>query len=151
MDPATIGAAAAAVSAAISGGRLALDKLKQRGHAESAATVFDLIDALLTAKEALIEAQQALQDDSEQKALLAKRKRIEDTYWIDDEGPFCTKCWDADGQPILLHGVLSSGAGRCPNCKTFAIHDRAAHQQHRKSEQNRFPRAQEEIGQPDDW
>lgn len=151
MDPGTIAAAAAAVNAAISGGRLALDKLKQRGHTESAATVFDLIDALLTAKQALLDAQQALQDDSREKALLAKRKRRADTYWIDDDGPYCTGCWDADGKIMLLHGPLSHGAGVCPKCKRVAVHDRAAYQQHREAQENGIQRAVEKHRQRHDW
>lgn len=42
-------------------------------------------------------------------------------YYKGEDGPFCTKCWDADSKLIRLHEGGSSNGQRyftCPNCKT---------------------------------
>ncbi len=43
-------------------------------------------------------------------------------YFIEEDGPFCTKCWDVDNKLVRLHnGGNSNGLTtfECPNCKTY--------------------------------
>ncbi|MBN1847706.1 MAG: hypothetical protein JW932_03895 [Deltaproteobacteria bacterium] len=36
----------------------------------------------------------------------------------DREGPFCTRCWDADYKLVRL-AVQKSGIAQCPECRSF--------------------------------
>lgn len=49
-----------------------------------------------------------------------KEKQIykDGAYWVDNDGPFCTRCFDADSK--LIRGKIHSNKGDlyCPNCKT---------------------------------
>ncbi|MBR2566588.1 MAG: hypothetical protein IKE29_18505 [Paenibacillus sp.] len=41
-------------------------------------------------------------------------------YWIsNDEGPFCTKCWDVE-KKLVRHQDLYNGYYTCPNCRMTA-------------------------------
>lgn len=43
-----------------------------------------------------------------------------DSYWRvregEEDGPFCTRCWDVDKKLVRLHEAASPEYGRCPNC-----------------------------------
>lgn len=58
--------------------------------------------------------------DSLKKHVEIKEKHIykDGAYWVDNEGPFCTRCFDADSQ--LIRGKCHPFRSKmiCPNCKT---------------------------------
>ena len=33
-----------------------------------------------------------------------------------EDGPFCTRCWDVDSQLVRLHDHGTAGGTMCPNC-----------------------------------
>ncbi|CEP41608.1 Uncharacterised protein [[Clostridium] sordellii] len=49
-----------------------------------------------------------------------KEKQIykDGAYWVDNDGPFCTRCFDADSKHIRGKIHSSRGEWYCPNCKT---------------------------------
>lgn len=46
----------------------------------------------------------------------------DDAYYRNDEGPYCTNCWDVKQKLIRLSKLSSSfsriGTHKCPNCET---------------------------------
>lgn len=48
---------------------------------------------------------------------LAFRKNA---YWRSEEGPFCSRCWDSDGQLIRLH-TRKGWDPNCPKCSSVAV------------------------------
>lgn len=40
------------------------------------------------------------------------------SYWREDKGPFCSRCWDADGKLVRLV-VRGPYHPQCPNCDNF--------------------------------
>lgn len=42
------------------------------------------------------------------------------------EGPFCTRCWDADNKLVRL-AVQKSGIAQCPECKSFYEYEYKSH------------------------
>lgn len=53
---------------------------------------------------------------------LATRDQLvfrKNSYWRQDEGPFCSRCWDADSQLIRLH-TRQGYDPRCPKCDAMA-------------------------------
>ena len=38
------------------------------------------------------------------------------------EGPFCTRCWDADNKLVRL-AVQKTGIAQCPECKSFSEYE----------------------------
>jgi len=66
---------------------------------------------------------QALREELEISGKLVCEK---DAYWssTDDkkDGPFCTRCWDADRKLVRLHKLTGNQAySKCPNCAANPI------------------------------
>ena len=54
-------------------------------------------------------------------AIQSKLNFLDNHYFLDKDGPFCTKCWDADRKLVRIHkGNEFDGLTDflCPNCKT---------------------------------
>lgn len=60
--------------------------------------------------------------------LLAKRTHRENAYWVGDDGPYCTACWDSKDKATRMT-IHDNGQAHCPVCKHTAIYDRAAYRQ----------------------
>lgn len=69
-------------------------------------------------------------EDLERARDVSARLTFEDNrYWLDvngeREGPFCSKCWDADSLLMRLHQTSREGdAFLCPSCER-AVYDMA--------------------------
>jgi hypothetical protein len=50
----------------------------------------------------------------------------ENSYWDGNEGPFCSRCADAEGKLIRLHKPSSMHRPRCPSCGNVATDPNAA-------------------------
>jgi len=48
-----------------------------------------------------------------------------DAYWISEDGkkdgPFCTRCWDAEKKLVRLHKTGNPVYSKCPNCTANPI------------------------------
>jgi hypothetical protein len=65
---------------------------------------------------ALIEEVRTLRAKLETRDQLAFRKNA---YWRGEEGPFCSRCFDAEGLVVRL--IVQQGySPKCPKCETFA-------------------------------
>ena len=56
------------------------------------------------------------------KERLATREKLtfkKKAYWLDNQGPFCSNCWDADQKLIRLH-VRRDFRPLCPQCHGVA-------------------------------
>jgi hypothetical protein len=39
-------------------------------------------------------------------------------YWLGDEGPYCTGCWDGESKLVRIH-VENKTTPQCPRCKVY--------------------------------
>lgn len=70
-----------------------------------------------------IQAQDLVEENRLLKSKLATREALafrKNAYWLAEDGPFCSKCWDADAKLVRLH-VRVDHVPRCPNCGGHAI------------------------------
>jgi hypothetical protein len=70
-----------------------------------------------------IQAQDLVEENRLLKAKLATREALtfrKNAYWLSDDGPFCSKCWDADAKLVRLH-VRVKHVPTCPNCGRGAV------------------------------
>lgn len=65
--------------------------------------------------------------------LLAKRTHRNNAYWIEDEGPYCTHCWDVKGQIVRMIAHAHAGVAECPACKTEVTYDAAASERYSRA------------------
>lgn len=105
-----------------------LETLKDFVTVVQKADNIDLMKGLLevqTQTDALLEESLRVKAENAQlREQLATRDRLQfkrNAYWMDDAGPFCSKCWDSEAKLVRLH-VLRSKTPWCPACKTYA-HD----------------------------
>jgi len=56
----------------------------------------------------------------EQLATRAQLKFKKNAYWMNDDGPFCSRCWDAESKLVRLH-QQEGCVPRCPSCDHLAV------------------------------
>lgn len=66
---------------------------------------------------ALFEENRTLKDRLATRDQLTFKKNA---YWMGDEGPFCSRCWDAESKLVRLH-VQAQTTPRCPSCTRLAV------------------------------
>ena len=85
---------------------------------------------ILYAQEKMLEMQKKIGDlEKENTDLKDKLKtkgnlRLENhAYWMIDngDGPFCTRCWDAENKMIRLHPTGNPAFYNCPSCKCGSV------------------------------
>jgi hypothetical protein len=70
--------------------------------------------------------QEKLEVDAENRrlrdrAVIARELKFRaNSYWRGEEGPFCSRCWDADDRLVRLH-QSTRGMPFCPGCNTIAV------------------------------
>lgn len=106
------------------------DVIKTAAKVAQEAGKIELYGQILEVYEKLLEQQKRIADLEEENGNLKKQLEMEDAlifernaYWIggDDkkEGPFCTKCKDAEGKLIRMRvGKYHFGWALCPGCET---------------------------------
>lgn len=71
---------------------------------------------------ALYDENRDLKDENRDlKERLARREQLtfkNNTYWIGEEGPYCSRCSDTDGKLVRLH-LQKDRRPRCPSCYTI--------------------------------
>lgn len=83
--------------------------------------ITDLYGQNIDLKEENHKLRTSLQEIKERSKINSELTHKDNHYFKGDDGPFCTKCWDADSKLIRLHnGGTSNGQTyfSCPNCKT---------------------------------
>lgn len=83
--------------------------------------ITDLYGQNIDLKEENHKLRTSLQEIKERSKINSELKHKDNHYFKGEDGPFCTKCWDADSKLIRLHnGGTSNGETyfTCPNCKT---------------------------------
>ena len=80
----------------------------------------------------MLEMQKRIADFEYENTDLKNKLKIRETltlanhaYWItgtdSNDGPFCTRCWDAENKLITLHPNGNPAFYNCPNCKCGSI------------------------------
>jgi hypothetical protein len=75
----------------------------------------------------LLDLQTELMALVDENTALKKRLEVSETlvfranaYFRGDDGPFCSRCWDADTRLVRLHKAADSYP-QCPACKTTVV------------------------------
>jgi len=103
------------------------DELKSIGRVLQEAGKIEQYQQILETQEKLLEMQKRINDLTEKNKKLEEDFKIKQTlisdgnlYWTEGtenrDGPFCTRCWDADHNLIRLHRSSVSSRVSCPNC-----------------------------------
>jgi hypothetical protein len=87
----------------------------------------DLVKHVLALQQdvlSLVEENRALKNENrglkEQAATREKLKFLQNSYWTDDgDGPFCSRCWDAETKLVRLHKMRGASPS-CPSCDRIA-------------------------------
>ncbi|MFQ5805427.1 MAG: hypothetical protein ACE5I3_03140 [Phycisphaerae bacterium] len=64
--------------------------------------------------------------------LLAKRTHQHNAYGVDDEGPYCTACWDNKDKAVRMTAHPGTEYAVCPVCKNEVCYDPAARDRHHR-------------------
>jgi hypothetical protein len=83
--------------------------------------ITDLYGQNIDLKEENHKLRTALQDIKDRQKTNSKLVHRDNHYFKGDDGPYCTKCWDADNKLVRLHEGSPGNGQRyfsCPNCKT---------------------------------
>lgn len=115
--PLDLATAIALANTTITIGKTLIETLKKKGDTELAVQAFEMMEVVRKLRD-------ALDDRAEKQALLAKRTRKADCYWIDGDGPYCTRCWDVADKQVYTF-PSPNGWAHCPECKSAAVYDRA--------------------------
>ena len=106
----------------IENAKAALEVAKQLGSVDLQQRIIDL-------QMQALELQEETRSLRVQVAEMAERERFEATLVFEDnalwsetpkgrDGPFCSRCWDADRKKIRLHSAFEN-LSACPVCNTF--------------------------------
>lgn len=57
--------------------------------------------------------------------LLNKRTHRDNAYWVGDDGPYCTGCWDSKDKAVRMR-TEGNGYAVCPICKNQVCYDPSA-------------------------
>lgn len=88
--------------------------------------ISDLVSENLELKKENSELKEVMKKMSDNSQLKSKIKLKDRHYYIEEEGPYCTKCWDDEEKLIRVPRREGSGYGdgsvhayyTCPKCKT---------------------------------
>jgi hypothetical protein len=105
------------------------DGLKDAAKVLKEANKIEQYKEILDAQEKMMEMQERIKSLEEVNAELKKRKDIADeleyrdkSYWLDEDGPFCSRCWDADSKLVRLRQQnVQKSDFDCDNCGTRNI------------------------------
>lgn len=84
----------------------------------------DNIDLYRRMVELQTEVYSVIEENRALKEKLATREKLtfrRNCYWIGDDGPFCSRCWDVDGKLVRLHLKTALRLPpECPSCNRVA-------------------------------
>jgi hypothetical protein len=93
--------------------------IQQLGNLDLSKRIVDLQSQIID----LVEENHGLRDEIRQlkdrAAIRGKLAVRKNSYWLDDDGPFCTRCWDAENLLIRLR-IQTGYVPHCPKCNSPA-------------------------------
>ncbi len=125
----------------------ALDTAKELAKLVQKLDNIEVVQKVIELQGDLMELQERFQELLDENRDLKKKLEAptellfqDNMYWRakgkeEQEGPFCTKCFDGDGKTVRMHGGESRGL-TCPHCKTF-VDTKTAAENRRKASQAR--------------
>lgn len=104
------------------------EELRSVGKVLQEAGKIEQYKQILETLEKLLQMQKKISELEEENKILKDQSKIKrnltyenDAYWVgkndNKEGPFCSKCWDADTKLVRMHYYEHSNIYNCPNCK----------------------------------
>ena len=79
--------------------------------------ILDLQGEVLKVVEENASLRKQVADLSEKMRISGELRFDRDVYWVDDAGPYCTRCWDTTKQLVRLLKCGNPAFSQCPTCK----------------------------------
>ena len=98
--------------------KTAANILKEAGKIEEYKQILDLLDKLLELQKRCVDLEaenKSLKEKFEVKEKLVYRNN---SYWIEDDGPYCSRCWEKNKDLMRMHHGLNDNYAHCPECKS---------------------------------
>jgi hypothetical protein len=105
------------------------DGLKDAAKVLKEADKIEQYKEILEALQKMLEMQARISELEDEVKQLKKAKEIDEqieyrdkSYWLEDDGPFCSRCWDADKKLVRLRqDNYQKSDFNCDNCGTKSI------------------------------
>jgi hypothetical protein len=99
--------------------------LQESGKIEQYRQILDAQEKMLEMQKRIGDLEVDNKDLREKLESKGKLKFEKNAYWIREEkgadGPFCSRCWDADKQLIRMQPCGNPAYFDCPNCKNKGV------------------------------
>lgn len=97
--------------------------LKESGKIEQYRQILDAQEKMLEMQKKISDLEGDNTDLKDKLKTKANLKLQNHAYWMIDngDGPFCTRCWDAENKMIRLHPEGNPAYYNCPNCKCGSL------------------------------
>lgn len=96
--------------------------LKEAGKIEQYRQILEVQEKLLEMQKRIVDLEEQNKTLRQQLEIKGKLLHRNNMYYLGNEqdGPYCTACWDSEHLLIRLHTHAVSNAAVCPKCKTHA-------------------------------
>ncbi len=96
--------------------------LKEAGKIEQYRQILEVQEKLLEMQKRINDLEEQNKELRQQLETKGKLLHKNNMYYLGNEqdGPYCTACWDSEHLLIRLHTHAVSNAAECPKCKTRA-------------------------------
>ncbi len=96
---------------------VAANVLKEAGKIEEYKQILQLLDRLLELQKRVADLETENKSLKEKFELKEKLEYKHNSYWIDVEGPYCSRCWEKNRDLMRMHLGWNNNYARCPECK----------------------------------
>ena len=96
--------------------------LKEAGKIEQYRQILEVQEKLLEMQKQIVDLQEQNKELRQQLETKDKLVHKDNMYYLGSEqdGPYCTACWDSEHLLVRLHVHAVSNSAECPKCKTRA-------------------------------
>ena len=92
--------------------------LKEAGKIEQYKEILNLLDEVKIKQGRIEKMEEQIKELEHRQKTDEKLEVKNNSYWLKEDGPFCTRCWDIIDKLVRLHTVdPSSDYATCPECK----------------------------------
>lgn len=91
--------------------------LKEAGKIEEYRQILELLEQLLELQKKNADLETENKELKEKFQIHEKLEYKNNSYWCDDDGPFCSRCWEKNKDQIRMHHGQGDNYAHCPECK----------------------------------
>lgn len=95
----------------------AANVLKEAGKIEEYKQILELLEKLLELQKINSDLEIKNKNIEEKFKIKEKLTYKNNSYWNNEEGPFCSRCWEKNKDLIRMHHGVGDNYAHCPECK----------------------------------